>query len=522
MNLTKEEITGLLKHGEGVHLECKLSRVALAGSLWDSYSAFANTTGGVILLGVKEEGGSFFVQGVENPERQVQDFLNTVHSPTKCSADLIKDDNIQRIQVGDATIIAIYVPPVHRHDKPIYIKGNPYGGTFIRRNEGDYKCSPREVDRMIAEKFDTFDDRICNKYTLADLDQKSFRAYRQRFLNRNVEHPFNDLDDKEFLTKLGGYAVDREAGKEGLTLAGLLMFGDLRAILDNVPAYIVDYREYAGESGVVDRWIDRITTDATWSGNIFDFSQKVIRNLFTALKTPFALDENMVRVDDSPAHIAVREAVVNTLIHANYNETTAILITKWPDRFEFRNPGTLRINPSVQGSTGSDCRNRAMQKMFQFIGYSEQAGSGYPKILKGCRVSGWAQPFISDDVQNCQTFLTLKLNDIPATEHRIVPVFDFNAPISGVEKSVEKNESGVENDANDLDRGANDLDHNLDDLDQHLMIVIAKDGTMTYAKMAECCGVSVPTVQRHLTKLQKLSKITRIGPDHGGHWEVIK
>jgi predicted HTH transcriptional regulator len=76
-----------------------------------------------------------------------------------------------------------------------------------------------------------------------DIDMDSLKAYRNIYKSTKLNHPWIELDDKEFLIQLGGYKKDRKNQTEGLTLAGLLMFGKFRSILDGVPNYLVDYQE---------------------------------------------------------------------------------------------------------------------------------------------------------------------------------------------------------------------------------------------------------------------------------------
>ena len=84
MQRTKHDISALIEKGETFHLECKKAQGGLPGSLWESYSAFCNTDGGVILLGVKEfEDKHFQVVGVSDAQKLVQDFTNTLNDRNK-------------------------------------------------------------------------------------------------------------------------------------------------------------------------------------------------------------------------------------------------------------------------------------------------------------------------------------------------------------------------------------------------------------------------------------------------------
>ena len=91
MQRTKQDISTLLEKGETFHLECKRAQGGLPGSLWESYSSFCNTDGGVILLGVKEEGGSLVVEGVEDDAALVKSFWDVVHNPEKVSSCVLTE-----------------------------------------------------------------------------------------------------------------------------------------------------------------------------------------------------------------------------------------------------------------------------------------------------------------------------------------------------------------------------------------------------------------------------------------------
>lgn len=160
------------------------------------------------------------------------------------------------------------------------------------------------------------------------------------------------------------------------------------------------------------RWVDRETTDFSWSGNLYDFYRRVYAKLVAGLKVPFGLrgDE---RLPDSPVHEAIREALVNTLIHADYNGTVSILVVKRPDLFGFRNPGLLRV-PQPEAIRGgvSDCRNRNLQKMFQLVGLGEQSGFGFPKIYTNWSQLHWRSPDLEERIDSNQTILALRMTSL--------------------------------------------------------------------------------------------------------------
>lgn len=155
--------------------------------------------------------------------------------------------------------------------------------------------------------------------------------------------------------------------------------------------------------------MDRLVPDGTWSGNVYDFFRRVYQKLTVDLKVPFLLRDGQ-RVEDTPVHEALREALVNTLIHADFSGRMSVLVVKRPDMFGFRNPGLMRVSPelAVQGGH-SDCRNRRLQHMFRLVGYGDQAGSGLPKIFSNWSGQHWKRPVLRELREPEQTAMELHM-----------------------------------------------------------------------------------------------------------------
>lgn len=380
---------------ENSEVECKLAggrdgNGAVPNDMWESYSAFANTRGGVILLGLKEKKGNFTVEGIKNPAPLIKNIWDIINNPQKVSHNLLSESDVKVESIDGNQIICISVPRAPRELRPIYINNNPLSGTYVRRYEADQKCLPDAVNKMLAERENIRDNRIFEGFGLDDIDPDSLRIYRQMFVDAKPQgHPFLEQDTAGFLRSIKAWRKDRKTKQEGLTLAGLVMFGTWDAIQDALPNYFVDYQEKDGSS---QRWIDRIVPDGSWSGNIFDFYRKVYRRLTENLKVSFQLVDGQ-RIDDSPAHEAIREALVNTLAHADFTSDSSLLIEKHPDFIGFRNPGLMRIaiKDAIAGGD-SVCRNPAIHQMFLNIGLSEKAGSGVPKIYSNCKAQKWQTP----------------------------------------------------------------------------------------------------------------------------------
>ena len=404
---------------ESLDLECKLAagrdgRGTLPDDFWPTYSAFANTEGGVVVLGVREKQHQFLLEGIANIAKVRKELFDGLNNRQKVSANLLTDASVREVALEGRTLLVIDIPRATRKQRPVHLTTNPFAGhTYRRLNDGDRPLPDDEVRRMIAEQVeDSRDDRILRGYGFEDLCMETFRAYRQVFANREPVHPWNTLDDLEFLRQLGGWRKDRETGESGLTLAGLLMFGWMATIQEELSNYMLDYQERP-EAKTELRWVDRITLDGKWSGNLYDFYRKVYLKLTADLKVPFALEQGE-RKDETPVHVALREALANVLVHADYSDRASVLVVKRPDMFGFRNPGLMRIPPEVAIRGGEhDCRNRTLHKMFRLVGVGEQAGSGIPKIYGGWASQHWRAPALYERNEPYnQTLMELRMVDL--------------------------------------------------------------------------------------------------------------
>ena len=97
------------------------------------------------------------------------------------------------------------------------------------------------------------------------------------------------------MKKIGAYAIDFETGKEGLTLAGLLMFGNYESITNVAadPSYFVDYRERIGTEDSSVRWTNRIYPDGLWEANLYQFYIRVYNRMIQSLPRPFMIKDGV-------------------------------------------------------------------------------------------------------------------------------------------------------------------------------------------------------------------------------------
>ena len=395
------DIKVLLKVGERISFECKKAENNIPKSVWETYSSFANTIGGIIVLGITEnikfvgEANHFEITGVNHPQKLRKEFFDTLNS-NKVNRNILTDTDVEIIDYEGVSLMCITVPQADYRQRPIYINGNMMNGAFKRNYEGDYHCTEEDVKAMIRDANDSGNDGLLiEHYNIDDIDSGTLSAYRNRFRTANPDHIWNDYADKEFLLNIGAYTKDRNTGREGLTLAGLLLFGkglSIRERFDNIRMDYLDYTNLEEES----RWSDRLTYDGRWENNLYNFFMRVQSKLISDIKRPFSL-KGMERNDDSLLHKAIREALTNLIIHADYMLTGILKVEKYDNRFVFSNPGSLKI-PIVDIYEGghSKARNPHIQAIFRMIGLGENIGSGFPTILEACKKENWRKPLLSE------------------------------------------------------------------------------------------------------------------------------
>ncbi|MBD5145376.1 MAG: AAA family ATPase [Ruminococcus sp.] len=405
------DLNRIEKYRENNRIEAKKAAGGLPNSIWETYSSFANTLGGVILLGVTEDSEKQLqIFGLSDPEKLIKDFWDNINNSQKVSVNIISDKNVAVEDIEGKKIIVIAVPRAQRCDKPVYISGNPLSGTYRRNGEGDYKCSQEEVKAMLRDAaVRTQDMLVLGNMRLDVFDYDSVHRYRNRMKNYRPGHVWEELDDVDFLYKLGAVGRD-DNGELHPTAAGLLMFGYEYEIVKEYPDYFLDYQEQFDPDN---RWTDRIVSSSgDWSGNIYDFYFRVFNKLKQSIKVPFKI-ENGVRIEDMPVHKALREAIANCLINADYYGKRGVVITQTNDNIKISNPGSFRIGIDEAKAGGvSDPRNTALMKMFNLIDIGERAGSGIPNIYSVWTRQNMTEPEITEAFEPERVTLSLRIKKI--------------------------------------------------------------------------------------------------------------
>lgn len=282
--------------------------------------------------------------------------------------------------------------------------------TYAIINAEVISCTQEEYQAMVRDAAAKSQDMLILQEMSTDaFNKESVRSYRQRMRLSRPGHVWETLEDEEFLLRIGAVAIAND-GQKHPTSAGLLMFGNEYEIVREFNNYFLDYQEHYDENT---RWTDRVISSAgDWSGNVYDFYFKVYNKLIQDIKVPFKMDGGS-RVDDTPLHQALREALANCLINADYYGRQGIVVNKYKDKITFANPGRFRIEIDAAKSGGiSDPRKSTMLKMFTLIDIGKRAGSGIPNIFAVCKNQGWSEPIFIENTEPDRVILEIYLQKI--------------------------------------------------------------------------------------------------------------
>ena len=557
MKLTDMQIVGLLEKKEGERVEFKRATSVLPENIWETYSAFCNTDGGTIILGVREgKNKKYSIEGVSDAHKLIDDFWSSANNSEKVSYSIFFGHYVYPVKCGRKTVVVIEVPRAPREARPVYVGEDVFKGTFRRNGEGDYHCSREAVKAMLRDQCaETADMCVLDELLVSDLNAETIRRYRGRFSNFKVGHVWNDLPDDEFLTKIGA-ARQCPDGKVHPTLAGLVCFGDFVTIMRVLPDYFLDYRERLSNET---RWNDRVAAhDATWSGNIYDFFFKIHDRVTGDVKIPFKIAaDGITRIDDTPVHKALREVLANALIHADYHGRQGIVVEKHFRTITFSNPGTMRISKSVAVAGGtSDARNTAIFNIFALVDIGERSGMGLANLHGLWKKYGYAEPKITESYDPDRTVIVVTTDDDTENDTETRPETgaepDHNPTITRPE--VDNNTEGdnkvdinITRTADPYNTRTTPVQHpyngqqsrttpvqdpsetdypELQDMSssaQRVFRALREDGSLTIRGLSSKLSLNKDTVCVAIGILVKAGIIIRVGSKtYGGHWEIAK
>ena len=206
----------LEQYRENNRIEAKRAVGGLPQSIWETYSAFANTLGGLILLGVEElEDKSLHAIRLPDPEELVRDFWTAVNDPNVASVNVLSEKDVTIEPVDGKRIVVICVPRASRAVRPVWVNGSPKN-CYFRNGEGDCQCTAEELNAMFSAPTDPKQERK------TDAVRRARRRQFRTIVAYLTEHPtvrLSEIADATGLKQLRVRTVLRRLIADGIVVA---------------------------------------------------------------------------------------------------------------------------------------------------------------------------------------------------------------------------------------------------------------------------------------------------------------
>jgi len=456
------DLEKLIESGEGENLEFKSS---FNNELIETLVAFANTSGGKIVVGINQKNE---LSGVAiNPE-SVQNWINEIKNKT--SPSLIPDVVVSA--TGNRTIVVFSIQeyPI----KPVATRGK----YFKRTANSNHLLNITEVVDMHLQSFNTsWDFHTNNQFKINDISLDKVQAAIEIFNQTNSK--IND-DPLTFLLK-------NDLLRDGkLTNAAYLLFTERDTVFTTIELGRFQTETIIKDSG-------RTKSDIlSQVGQVMDFVKKHINKEVIITGQPRNIQKWQYPLE------AIREIITNMVIHRDYRSSSDSIVKVFDDRIEFYNPGRLPDSISIEdlltNNYKSTPRNKLIADFCKSIGLIEKYGSGIRRIVE----------YFTEAQLHRPEFRNI-------SDGFMVTVFAENSKISP--NNVPDN---VPDDVPD-----NVPDNVPDERRKKILQTIIRKSDITIKELSRIFHVNTKTIKRDLENLKSQKKINRIGPDKGGHWEII-
>lgn len=362
---------------ETQNIELKAATKGCPTRLFDTLSSFSNQDeGGVIIFGV-DESDDYAIKGVYNP----QDLQKKVTEQCKQMEPSVRA-LFTVCEINDKTIVSAEIPGVDISKRPVFYKGvGRIKGSYVRVGESDEPMSEYEIYSYEAFRNRTRDDiRVVEGASLKLINKERMKQYLEAVRNER-KNLYDNVSESEILEFMG------IAKDNALTLAGLMTFSMYPQAY--FPQLCITAVSLPGtEQGEIGDDGERFIDNKRITGAISDMLEEAVEFVRTNSRTKTIIDDNGHRVDKPEYPIkAVREAILNALVHRDYSvhtENVPIRIEMYRDRMEIINSGGLygKISIDALGKVRPETRNAALANMLELLNITENRYSGIPTMRK--------------------------------------------------------------------------------------------------------------------------------------------
>ncbi len=463
-----------IEQGEGLTVEFKKSTTDITKDVYDTVCSFSNRNGGHIFLGVKDNGKILGIQP-DRIDQMMKDFTAAINNENKIYPPLYLTPI--DYEIDGKRILYIHVPPSQS-----VCRCN--GRIFDRLHEADIDITNHadDVYRLYARKHGSYFVNKVTHFGIDSLRHDLIERAKKMSRARDEHHLWLTMSDEELLRSAGLILTDEHTQQEGITIAGILLFGKDSTIMSVLPQHKTDaiFRVFN-----TDRYDDRdvITTNLIESyDRLLEFGRKHLNDTFYL--------EDIQSV--SPRDKILREIISNLLAHRDYSSGYVAKMVIEKDQIITENANLAHgYGPLNLNTFSAYVKNPPISKVFREIGFADELGSGMINTNKYTRIYSGGEPqFIEGD-----TFRII----IPLSEVATATVGPTvrNTPSEEIEAEIK-----------------------LTQTEQRILEEIKKNAHITRPELMASLGVAKSTLDRAISHLKKLTLLERIGPNKTGYWKV--
>jgi ATP-dependent DNA helicase RecG len=390
--------------GDLTDVEVKRAQGGLPKSLRETLSAFSNTAGGLVVLGL-DEANHFAATGLQDPAAMAADFASM------CATEL--DPPVRAVtsvvEFEGTHLLLAEIPEIEGPLKPCYYRGQGMNsGSYIRVNDGDHKLTPYEVQTMVANRGQPLDDvAVLSNLGAGELDEQLTTEFVER-LRRSRPFAFANLAPEDALVRAKVLARTEE-GVLAPTLGGLLAMG--RYPQEHFPQLSATLVVYPTEDGPDVASGTRFLDNVTFEGPLPVMAAEALAAVRKNMKRRSSVEGIGRRDVWEYPEAALREAIVNAMVHRDLSPAargTQVQIEMYPNRIVVKNPGGLFGPVSVEDLADdgtSSSRNSFLLKVLEDVTLPgdprtvcENRGSGIRTMVESLRSAGMSVPRFEDRI----------------------------------------------------------------------------------------------------------------------------
>ena len=465
--MNPDKLKAIISQSEGTEIEYKKSQDSLARSVYESICAFLNRRGGHVVLGADNKGKIVGIDPTKVQE-QIDTLAKDMNNPQLFNPTYYLQ--FEPMDIDGKKIIYFYVPESNQ--------AHSYKGVYYDRNQdGDFalRCTEQIANLFIRKSKIRTENRVFPDLGMNALEEEAFIELRKGIRIENAQHPWLAMSNEEILRSGEMILTDKETGKEGLTLAAILLFGTQHAITVALPAYRIDLLCRVNDTELYDdRELLRCNLMKAYPIMMAFIKKHLPEQPYIEGIYRFSLRDRILR-----------EVILNMLIHREYSSSYPATFTIGRNSIVAENWNIPYVYGSIDLKTMKPHRkNPTIANVFSQMGIVEELGSGIQKIFK-------YTPFYANGKEPI-----IDEQDVYRIE---IPYMSTHQDNMG--KSTQKTTQKTT---------------------QKIIEMMKGNPTISIEELAEKCSLTRDGINYNIRKLKNQGIIKRIGSDRQGIWEVLK